>query len=386
MHKDLFEKYGAVLAGSDRAEALYHLGESARRSGELDAAIAPLKEAADLDPSNPRPFRSLAKIYDEKGEFAAVDRGASPAPAARHRAGALRAAPRDRRRHVHEAERPHRRVEGLHAGPRGAAGRSPSAHEADAALLGGEGLGEARRRRPPPRRLRRGREAAREVHAHGGDHRRRSTSARSTRRSASTPRSSSSTRRTRRRSTRPSSSIASKGAHHDVERLLKLQIEQAKATSDRDKLVRVLDQLGELYQKHLNEPELAIDAYEAAQAFDPEDRARAEKLAELYALDPKQYLDKAVKSQTQILRRNPYRVESYKLLRKLFTDAKKADPAWCLCQALSRAAPRRAGRGALLQEAPLRERGAGAGRARRGRVDTRSCTGTSIRWSRASSR
>jgi len=98
--------------------------------------------------------------------------------------------------------------------------------------------------------------------------------------------------------------------------------------------VKVLDQLGELYQKNLNEPELAIDAFEAAQAFDPEDRARAEKLGELYALDPKQYLDKAIKSQTQILRRNPYRVESYKLLRKLFTDAKKADPAWCLCQAL----------------------------------------------------
>ena len=28
-------------------------------------------------------------------------------------------------------------------------------------------------------------------------------------------------------------------------------------------------------------------------------------------------------------------MESYKLLRKLFTDTKKADPAWCLCQALS---------------------------------------------------
>jgi Flp pilus assembly protein TadD len=72
MHKDLFEKYGSVLAGSDRAEALYHLGESARRSGELEAGVKPLREAADLDPSNPRPFRSLAKIYDEKGDFTAA--------------------------------------------------------------------------------------------------------------------------------------------------------------------------------------------------------------------------------------------------------------------------------------------------------------------------
>jgi hypothetical protein len=48
-----------------------------------------------------------------------------------------------------------------------------------------------------------------------------------------------------------------------------------------------------------------------------------------------QYLDKAVRAQTQMLRKNPYRVESYKLLRRLFTEAKKADPAWCLCQALA---------------------------------------------------
>jgi hypothetical protein len=49
----------------------------------------------------------------------------------------------------------------------------------------------------------------------------------------------------------------------------------------------------------------------------------------------KQYLEKAVRAQTQMLRKNPYRVESYKLLRRLYTEAKKADPAWCMCQALS---------------------------------------------------
>ena len=69
MHEELFKKYGSQLAGSERAEALYHLGESARRSGNLDAAIPPLREAVDLDPSNPRPYRSLAKVYDEKSEW-----------------------------------------------------------------------------------------------------------------------------------------------------------------------------------------------------------------------------------------------------------------------------------------------------------------------------
>ena len=54
--------------------------------------------------------------------------------------------------------------------------------------------------------------------------------------------------------------------------------------------------MGELYRKFLNEPELAIDAYEAAQAFDPDGRERAETLAELYASDVTQYLEKAVKA------------------------------------------------------------------------------------------
>ena len=125
------------------------------------------------------------------------------------------------------------------------------------------------------------------------------------------------------------------GDHEGVERLLKVQLEQAKRVQDRAKIVAVLDRLGALYRKLLNEPELAIDAYEAAQAFDPEGKERAEILAELYASDVTQYLDKAVKAQTQMLRRNPYRVESYKLLRRLYTEARRPDPAWCLCQALS---------------------------------------------------
>jgi tetratricopeptide (TPR) repeat protein len=120
-----------------------------------------------------------------------------------------------------------------------------------------------------------------------------------------------------------------------VERLLKRQLDVAKDAGDRSRMVTILDRMGALYRKELNEPELAIDAYEAAQAFDPDQKERAELLAELYASDPVQYLDKAVRAQAQILRRNPYRVESYKLLRRLYTEARRPDPAWCLCQALS---------------------------------------------------
>jgi tetratricopeptide (TPR) repeat protein len=125
------------------------------------------------------------------------------------------------------------------------------------------------------------------------------------------------------------------GDTEGVERLLRGELERAKEVQDRAKIVEILDRLGEVYRKSMNETELAIDAYEAAQAFEPEDKERGEILADLYASNVTQYLDKAVRSQAQILRRNPYRLESYKLLRRLYTEARKPDPAWCVCQALS---------------------------------------------------
>jgi hypothetical protein len=35
------------------------------------------------------------------------------------------------------------------------------------------------------------------------------------------------------------------------------------------------------------------------------------------------------------LRKNPYKPDSYRLFRKLYTEVKRADAAWCLCQALT---------------------------------------------------
>ena len=69
--------------------------------------------------------------------------------------------------------------------------------------------------------------------------------------------------------------------------------------------------------------------------LDPESRARGELLADLYAQHPAEYFEKAVLAQAHILRHNPYRAESYKALRRLYTGAKKGDGAWCLCQALT---------------------------------------------------
>jgi tetratricopeptide (TPR) repeat protein len=334
LHEELIANHGKELAGADRAEALYHLGESARRAGDLDRAIAPLKEAADLDPSSPRPLRSLAKIHEERAEYEEAVRvkkrrlqiatGAERfellleigdlemvrigdrARAAKTYVSALEERPDDRKllaklmqlyseekdwaklidvvtRLADFVEDPKQRAKYMHTAATiaskhlGQKSQAMGYYEQVIAAdpTNAKALGELT-----------------ELHRQKQDH------------------------------------LA-------VKRLLGLQLDQAKAAQDRAGIVKVLDQMGELYQKFLSEPEMAIDAFEAAQAFDPEDKTRADVLAELYASDPAQYLDKAVRAQAQILRRNPYKVESYKLLRKLYTESKRADSAWCLCQALS---------------------------------------------------
>ncbi len=126
-----------------------------------------------------------------------------------------------------------------------------------------------------------------------------------------------------------------KGDSEGVERLLKLQIDLASEANDKDKLVTMFDRLGALYRDKLGWTTEAIDAYEAAQTLDPENQVRNDALAAIYASDPAQYLEKAVAAQKPILARNPFKPEPYRLLRKLYTEAKRADAAWCLCQALS---------------------------------------------------
>ncbi|MEZ4409746.1 MAG: tetratricopeptide repeat protein [Polyangiales bacterium] len=92
--------------------------------------------------------------------------------------------------------------------------------------------------------------------------------------------------------------------------------------------------LGELNEAHLKNPAEAISAYERARELDPTNDALTEKLASLYTTDSKKYFDRAVEAQRAVLAKNPMRVESLHALRRVFTEAKRPDEAWCMCQAL----------------------------------------------------
>jgi tetratricopeptide (TPR) repeat protein len=334
VYGDLVQKHDAALGGSERAEVLYGLGESMRRLGEYQPAIPLLTEASQVDPSSPLPLRALAKLHEDRGEWAEAVKAkkrrldvatgqerfdllieigdvflhklSDRTLASKTYVAALEEKPDDRKlltrlMQLYSEEKDWAklvdvvvRLADFVEDP-----KQRAKYMQTAAIVSARQLGERKQALQYYDRalefdpsLTKAVDEALELRRQEGD-------------------------------------------HDGVERMLKMQIEQAKEAGDRAKLTQILDQLGELYQKFLSEPDLAVDAYEAAQAFDPENKQRGELLAELYASDLGQYLDKAVKAQAQILRRNPYRVESYKLLRKLFTEAQKADAAWCLCQALS---------------------------------------------------
>ncbi len=330
---ELLEKGKDTLSRDERARALFRRGEAARRAGSLEAAITYLKDAADLDPNSPLALDALAKVYEKEEkweELVRVKRSrlelavpserfdllleigdiefqklADRRQAQKTLASALEERPDDRKlltklmqlyseekdwaklvevvlKLAEFVEDPKQRAKYLHT----------------AAIVSWRQIGELdnaltfyERALEFDPTLQKAIEEATDL-------------------------------------------CRQKGDHVAVERFLNRQLDKAKDDNDRTKLVVVLKQLGELYRTSLNEPEMAIDAYEAAQAFDPDDKSFDEILADLYASDVKNYLDKAVRAQAQMLRQNPYRVESYKLLRRLYTEAKRADAAWCLCQAL----------------------------------------------------
>lgn len=98
---------------------------------------------------------------------------------------------------------------------------------------------------------------------------------------------------------------------------------------------RVHARLGELYEKEFKGRTAdAIVEYERATELAPAEFDRTERLAELYVTDTKRYAERAEKTHRALLARNPLRVESLHALRRVFTEQRQPDPAWCLCQAL----------------------------------------------------
>jgi serine/threonine protein kinase/Tfp pilus assembly protein PilF len=334
IHTVLIDKHSEKFSAADRADIVYRLGESARKLGDLDRAEIALEEAADLDSTNIAALDALAKLHESRESWAEVimvkrrrldiasederiklmiecgdilsqklkDRNG----AAKQYVAALDERPDDRgillklMQLYSEGENWSKLIEVvLRLADFNPDPKAKGKYLMTAAIV-------------TERQVKDSAEAAnlyeRVVEAD------------------------------------PTNDAALKEAirirneltdHTGSERLLKIRVERARASGDKPAQLAALDALGDLYHRHLGMVDEAIEAYEGAQALDPEGRDRNEVLANIYASDPARFLDKAVRAQTAILKRNPYRAESFKLLRKLYTQSKRADAAWCMCQALA---------------------------------------------------
>jgi tetratricopeptide (TPR) repeat protein len=329
----LLDRFDSVLEGQPRYVAYYRRGESLRRQGELAAAVPLLETAADLDPTNAEPLAALGQAYtalenwdeaiatktrhldiangDERvqllleiGEIASGkinDR----TQAAKSFVAALEERPDDRRiltklmqlyseekdwnklvevvlRLADFVEDPKQRVKYLHT----------------AAIVTASQIGDTKRALEfyeqvlelDPTFERAAKEAL--------------------------------------------DLYADRKEYAGAEQLLQKRLERATAADDQAGMLAAFSALGDVYEQ-MGATDQSIDALEAAQTLDPENRERAEKLGVLYATDPERYLEKAVAAQAVLLKQNPFRPESYKALRRLYTETRRADRAWCLCQALT---------------------------------------------------
>ena len=333
LYEDLLANYGNELVPSDKAAALYRLGESARKQGDLEAAVTALKEALDLDPTSAEAAQSLAQVYEALGDWnraikvrqnrldlavgeerhrLLVEIGEilatkleDRAKAAKMFVAALEEKPDDRKlltrlMQLYSEEKdwsklvdvvlklsdfvedPKQQAKYVHTA---AIVSARQLQEIDKAL----GYYERALELDPD--LAKAHDEAIELYLRKGD-------------------------------------------GLNAERLLKNKLEKAKNAGDNENQVATLEALAKLYKEHFGNLDAAIEAYETAQGIDPDNREREQLLAELYSANPLVYLDKAVAAQTAILRKNPYKAEPYKALRKLYTEAKRADAAFCLCQAL----------------------------------------------------
>lgn len=93
-------------------------------------------------------------------------------------------------------------------------------------------------------------------------------------------------------------------------------------------------QLGIIFRDRQKNFEAAAEAFKMSTTFRPDSAQQHQILAELFAAMPERTAD-AIEEHQWLLRQDPYRVDSYRALYKLYFDQRAYDKAWCLASTLS---------------------------------------------------
>ncbi|MDJ0762320.1 MAG: tetratricopeptide repeat protein [Myxococcota bacterium] len=119
-----------------------------------------------------------------------------------------------------------------------------------------------------------------------------------------------------------------------LERNYRKMLHRIAGQDRRDIEINLWHFLGEIYRTRMGQYEPAAEAFRMASNLDPNNTMRHEILAELYASLPSQF-ENAVTEHQWLIQKNPYRVDSYKALRKMYFENRQYDKAWCLCATLA---------------------------------------------------
>jgi tetratricopeptide (TPR) repeat protein len=118
-----------------------------------------------------------------------------------------------------------------------------------------------------------------------------------------------------------------------LERAFRKMLHRVTGKGDRGLEFNLWHNLGVIYRDRMRSFESAAEAFGMASRLQPENMQEHVILAEIYALVPERLKD-AVAEHHILLREDPYRVDSYRQLYKLFFDAREYDNAWCVAAAL----------------------------------------------------
>lgn len=333
LFQDLLKRFGETLTINERGDAMLKLGESWMKAGEYEEAILPLTEAADLAPDSPAPINALCKVYEAKKDWEEVVRLKTRrldvvsgderssllleigdilanqmndrTRAAKSYVAALDERPDDRKtltklmqlyseekdwaklievvlKLASKVDDPKQKVKYLHTAAIVSAKQLQDYEQAskfyDEVLTLDPHFEKAQTELMEIRELR--------------------------------------------------------GDHEGLERALKRDLEKVSETGDTAKMIQLFDRLGALYKDKLGKIAEAVDAFEAAQSLDPDNETRNELLAEMYLGNQEQFPEKALATLIGNVRKNPYKPDTYRFLRRYYTENKRADAAYCLCQAL----------------------------------------------------
>ncbi|MCZ7678447.1 MAG: hypothetical protein M5U28_06615 [Sandaracinaceae bacterium] len=122
-----------------------------------------------------------------------------------------------------------------------------------------------------------------------------------------------------------------------LERAFRKMVRRVKTQGDGDSELEfnLWHNLGVIYRDRLKHFESAVTAFSEAAKLKPDADQEHVILAELYTLLGPDKLQDAINEHQWLLRRDPYRVESYQALYRLYFDARAYDKAWCLAATLS---------------------------------------------------